>query len=233
MKYVAYYRVSSQKQGKSGLGLEAQRQAAKDFAGDDVVKEFIEVESGKHNDRPQLRKAIAYAKLTRSTLLIAKLDRLSRNLHFISTLMETKVNFVCCDMPTANRLTIHILAAVAEAEAKAISDRTKGALAAAKTRGTRLGAQIPAVRRALEQSRSQDKAAKAAARAHRAKDLEAYTEIMPEVWELREAGLSYQSIADHFNERRIPNKDGRPWNRQLVYALLKRYPSKRFLVQIM
>jgi len=232
MKYVAYYRVSTKRQGRSGLGLDAQRTAALGFAGDDIIKEFKEVETGKMADRPELRKAIAYAKLMKATLLIAKLDRLSRNLHFISTLMETKVNFVCCDNPTANRLTIHILAAVAEEEARAISERTKNSLNAARERGVKLGAANPAIRKALEKVRSQEIAGKAAAKAHRERDLEGYRDLMPEIWDLRQNGFSYQAIADHFNERKIPNKEGRPWNRQIVFKLLKRYPNARFFAPI-
>lgn len=232
MKYVAYYRVSTKRQGQSGLGLDAQRAAAQGFAGDDIIKEFKEVETGKMDDRPQLRAAIAYAKLMKATLLIAKLDRLSRNLAFISKLMETKVNFVCCDNPTANRLTIHILAAVAEEEARAISERTKNSLNAARERGVKLGAKNPKIRAALEKARSQEIAGKAAGKAHRERDLEGYRDLMPEIWDLRENGFSYQAIADHFNERKIPNKEGRPWNRQLVFKLLQRYPSARFFVPI-
>lgn len=139
--YVAYYRVSTRKQGQSGLGLEAQRKAVMDHlrSRDNVIAEFTEVESGKRKDRPALMEAIERARLTNSRLIVAKLDRLARNLHFITTLMEAKVKFVAADMPDANNLTVHILAAVAEAEALTISERTKVALAAAKARGRKLG----------------------------------------------------------------------------------------------
>jgi len=141
-KYVAYYRVSTDKQGRSGLGLEAQRQAVVDFIngnGNQVIAEFTEVESGKRNDRPKLAEAMHRAKVTGATLVIAKLDRLARNVHFISGLMESRVDFVAVDFPQANRLTVHLLAAVAEHEREAISQRTKDALAAAKKRGVKLG----------------------------------------------------------------------------------------------
>jgi len=145
-KFVSYLRVSTHRQGSSGLGLEAQRQGVLDYLngnGWELLQEFIEVESGKGSDalrkRPVLREAIAYAKKHKATLLVAKLDRLARNVHFISALMESKVEFTACDFPTANRLTIHILAAVAEFEREAISRRTKEALAAAKARGVKLG----------------------------------------------------------------------------------------------
>jgi hypothetical protein len=141
-KFVSYLRVSTERQGRSGLGLEAQRQAVYDYlnGGDwELIAEFVEVESGKRNDRPQLAKALAHAKATGAMMLIAKLDRLARNVAFIANLMESGVEFVACDMPMANRLTVHVLAAVAEHEAAAVSQRTKAALQAAKARGTRLG----------------------------------------------------------------------------------------------
>ncbi len=139
--FVAYYRVSTDKQGQSGLGLDAQRHAVASYLSGraDIVAEFTEVESGKKHDRPQLAAALAECRWRRAKLVIAKLDRLARNVYFISGLMESGVEFVAGDMPEANRLTLHILAAVAEHEREMISKRTKEALAVAKTRGTRLG----------------------------------------------------------------------------------------------
>jgi len=141
-KFISYLRVSTGKQGKSGLGLEAQRQAIETYLNGDNwehLKEFIEVESGKNNERPKLKEALEACKRTGSTLLIAKLDRLSRNVAFIANLMESGVEFVACDFPTANRLTIHILAAMAEYEREMISKRTREALKSAKVRGVQLG----------------------------------------------------------------------------------------------
>src|SRR4051812_34693876 len=141
-KWVAYYRVSTQKQGNSGLGLDAQRDAVLGYlnGGDwQLVAEFTEVESGKKNDRPELAKALATCRRIGATLIIAKLDRLARNVAFVSNLMEAGVEFVAVDMPMANKLTVHILAAVAEHEREMISARTKAALAAARARGVRLG----------------------------------------------------------------------------------------------
>ena len=138
-RFIAYYRVSTDKQGKSGLGLDAQRKAVIDYLDGGkwtLLDEFTEIESGKRNDRPELEKALAACKKHRAKLVIAKLDRLSRNLAFIAMLMDRKVDFVCCDNPTATKFTIHILAAV---EPDAISARTKAALAAAKANGKRLG----------------------------------------------------------------------------------------------
>ena len=136
-RYVAYYRVSRKVQGESGLGLEAQRRAVATYlkGGDgELVGEFEEVESGKRADRPALNAAMERCALTGSTLLIAKLDRLSRNLHFLTGLQERKIPFICCDQPNANEFTVHIYAAAAQQEAKAISDRTKAALASVRAR---------------------------------------------------------------------------------------------------
>jgi DNA invertase Pin-like site-specific DNA recombinase len=134
-RFVGYYRVSTAKQGASGLGLEAQREAVRRHATSArgvIVANFTEIESGKRNDRPQIAAALAACRARKATLVIAKLDRLARNVAFISNLMESGVDFVACDNPNANRLTIHILAAIAEHERAMISERTKAALAAAK-----------------------------------------------------------------------------------------------------
>src|SRR5712675_238621 len=141
-KFVAYLRVSTDKQGHSGLGIEAQRKAVNEYLNGGnwrLVQEYVEVESGERNDRPQLTAALAHAKATGAIVVIAKLDRLARNVAFISNLMESGVEFVAADMPMANRLTVHVLAAVAEHEREMISQRTQAALAAAKVRGVKLG----------------------------------------------------------------------------------------------
>jgi len=142
--YIAYYRVSTQRQGQSGLGLEAQRQAVTGYlAGRTLINEYTEVETGKGSNaldrRPELKAALAEAKRTKSTLIIAKLDRLARNVLFVSQLMEAGTPFICADMPEANELTLHIIAAMGQYERKLISERTKAALAAAKARGVKLG----------------------------------------------------------------------------------------------
>src|SRR6266404_9811627 len=140
--FVAYFRVSTDSQSISGLGLEAQREAVARHigaAGGTIVASFEEVESGKKNDRPQIAAALAVCRARHATLIIAKLDRLARNVAFISSLMESGVDFVAVDNPHATRLTIHILAAVAEHEREMISQRTIAALAAAKARGVKLG----------------------------------------------------------------------------------------------
>lgn len=148
-KFVAYYRVSTLRQGQSGLGLDAQRKTVAEYLNGgnwSLVEEFVEVESGsgkKH--RPQLEAAIAACKKHKATLIVAKLDRLYRNVHFVTKLMEDRIDFICCDMPEANKLTIHILAAVAEHEREVISERTKAALAALKARGAELGSPTPEI----------------------------------------------------------------------------------------
>jgi DNA invertase Pin-like site-specific DNA recombinase len=145
--FVAYLRVSTVRQGESGLGLEAQRTAVEAFArqhGGAILASFVEVETGKRSDRPELAKAMEAARKARARLLIAKLDRLARNVAFIANLMDADVDFLACDQPFASRLTLHILAAVAEDEARRISERTKAALQAAKARGRKLGSPIAA-----------------------------------------------------------------------------------------
>jgi DNA invertase Pin-like site-specific DNA recombinase len=144
--YIAYFRVSTVRQGESGLGLEAQRESVRRFlasqhaGAEQPVGEFTEIESGKRStNRPQLLAALAECKRLKATLVIAKLDRLARNVHFISGLMEAGVEFVAVDMPQANKLTVHIMAAMAEFEAQAISQRTKAGLAVLKVRGVQLG----------------------------------------------------------------------------------------------
>src|SRR5271163_2291731 len=139
---VAYYRVSTQKQGRSGLGLEAQQSTVRNHiekTNRKLVAELVEIESGTNPDRPKLSEALRLCRLTRSKLIVARLDRLARNVAFVSRLMEAGVDFEAVDFPQANRLTVHILAAVAEYEGRLISERIKAALAAAKARGVKLG----------------------------------------------------------------------------------------------
>lgn len=136
--FIAYFRVSTDRQGRSGLGLDAQREAVKSYVAGhgSIAEEFTEVESGKRNERPQLALALTACRRQSAVLVIARLDRLARNLAFIANLMESGVDFVAVDMPQANHLTMHILAAVAEDEGKRISTRTRDALAAAFLRGS-------------------------------------------------------------------------------------------------
>lgn len=140
--FTPYIRVSTSRQGASGLGLDAQREATQNFVnryGGVVDDVFVEIESGKKANRPELAKAIEHCKKTGSTLLVARLDRLARNLHFVTSLQQSKISFIAADNPDANSLVLHILASMAEYEAKLVSERTKAALRAAKARGTKLG----------------------------------------------------------------------------------------------
>lgn len=141
-KYISYLRVSTDRQGKSGLGLEAQRKQVNDFiasCGGSLMSEFIEIESGKNNDRVELGKAIRQSQLTGCKLVIAKLDRLSRSLHYITSLSESKIDFIVCDLPGCDQFTINLYGALAQREREMISQRTKSALESAKARGKVLG----------------------------------------------------------------------------------------------
>ena len=219
MKYVAYYRVSTQRQGTSGLGLDGQRAAVEAFVaarGGEVLAERIEVESGKRSDRPQLAEALAEAKRTGSVLLIAKLDRLARNVHFISGLLEAGVEVQAVDMPEASRLVLHIMAAVAEGEAAAISARTKAALAVAKGRGVKLGFAIES-----RAGQAAEASAKGVAVRRDAADWFA-GQVGPLAASLAAKGHSLRAIAAELNERGIATPRGKKWQANSVRNLLAR-----------
>jgi len=217
-KFVAYYRVSTQRQGRSGLGLEAQQTAVRDFLnGGDwrLVAEVTEVESGKRSDRPKLAEAVKLCRLHGAVLIIA--NRLARNVAFISNLMESGVEFHAVDFPQANRLTVHILAAVAEHEAKAISERTKAALAAAKRRGVKLGGyRGTTMTRAMRKAASEAITKRANARA---------ADLAPTIAELQAAGAtSLRAIAAGLKERGIPTSRGEgTWSATQVMRVLARW----------
>src|SRR3954468_20176647 len=205
--FVAYYRVSTDRQGQSGLGLEAQRSAVAGFVGTrELITEFTEIESGKRNDRPQLAAALDLCRRQRAMLVIAKLDRLARNVALIANLMESGVEFTAVDMPYANKLTLHILAAVAEHEREMISARTRAALAAAKARGVRLG-------RLDRETRHMRTARSAKIAAFRAS-------VLPEVRRLIGQGMSQRKIAAELTRRGLTTYAGRPWRVQHVNSLL-------------
>lgn len=217
--FVAYYRVSTARQGTSGLGLEAQQEAVRTYLnGGDwrLVGEFTEVESGKKSDRPELERALAACAAYRAKLVIAKLDRLSRDAHFLLGLDKAGVDFVACDMPHANRLTVGIMALVAEEEGKAISARTKAALAAAKARGVRLGGFRGVA--LSDVGRAASAASRAAAAAARASD------VLPIVEEVRSTGVtSLGSIAKALTDRGVPTaRGGGRWTAEQVRRLLAR-----------
>src|SRR5215467_11495350 len=216
-KFIAYFRVSTDKQGKSGLGLEAQRKAVLDYLDGgrwSLVQEFVEVESGKHNERPQLTAALAACKKFKAKLVIAKLDRLSRNLAFIAALMDSGVEFVAADNPHANRLTVHILAAVAKHERAAISERTKAALAAAKARGKRLGTPDP--KGAVKRMHAALKTKTAGFAAN----------VLPIIREIRFAGhTSNNAIATQLNARKVVTARGGKWTHVQVRQIVARAPN--------
>ena len=209
MRWISYLRVSTTKQGIAGLGIEAQRDAVTTFArarGGEILGEHLEVESGKRDDRPALTAAIAQAKRTGSILLIAKLDRLSRSVALISSLMEAKVEFQAVDMPDANRFVVHIMAAVAEYEREQISSRTKAALAAAKARGVRLGVHGRVL---ADQARA-----------------DALAFCMPleaDVRAIIAGGASnFREVAAGLNARGIPARQGGPWWASNTALMMKR-----------
>lgn len=218
-KFVSYLRVSTDKQGRSGLGLEAQRDAVSRYlnGGDwDLLEEFVEVESGKRDDRPQLTKALHLAKVTGATLIIAKLDRLSRDAHFLLGLQKAGVRFVAADMPEANETMVGFMAIMAEHERKMISRRTKEALAAAKRRGVKLGNPKGAAHLKGRGNKEAVAMIKAKAQA-RAEDL------APVIEHLKEQGISsIRAISDALNERSILTPRGKKWHPTSVARLLRR-----------
>lgn len=220
--YVAYYRVSTNRQGRSGLGLEAQEAAVHSFlhGQGEIVAEYVEVETGKRKDRPTLLKALAHARRIGATLIIAKLDRLARNVAFTAALMESGANFVACDNPHATRLTIHILAAVAEDEAMRISDRTKAALAAYKARGGKLGAHHPKCREISREAAKKGSPIGAERTAEEAR--KAYIDLLPTMQLFRNDGKSLRQIATHLNDEGHVTRKGRPWNATQVKRVLER-----------
>ncbi|MBV1690866.1 recombinase family protein [Novosphingobium sp. G106] len=221
MKAVLYFRVSTSSQGRSGLGLEAQREAVGKFClsrGCEVLAEFTEVESGKRDDRPELAKAMHRAEVTGSTLIIAKLDRLSRDAAFLLQLQKSGVRFMAADMPEACNLTVGILALVAQQEREAISARTKAALAAAKARGQRLGNPNGAapLRKAAKGNHAAVGALKEAADRHASK-------LRSVVEDIQGRGItSLQGIASELNELRMETPRGGKWYPTSVRNLLAR-----------
>ena len=221
MKIVTYHRVSTARQGISGLGLEAQAKAIEDFVrtrNGELLSSFTEVESGKNNDRPELEKALHLAKVTGAILLIAKLDRLSRNAAFLLTLRDSGVKFIAADMPDATDLTVGIMALVAQQEREAISKRTKEALAAAKARGTKLGNPngAAALLRAGKGNKAGVKAIQANADRHAA-------DLAPVISKLRAEGKSSLGMmATALNERGMLTPRGGRWHKSSVRNLMKR-----------
>ncbi len=221
--FVAYYRVSTQQQGRSGLGLEAQRSDVQHFIdaqGGRVVAEYQEVESGKRADRPQLARALERCKLTRSTLVVAKLDRLTRDVSFLCKLRDSGVEFVAVDNPTATQLTVTILIAVAEEERRLASVRTKAALQAAKARGVRLG--NPNGYMAFG-----DRSRAGATEALKNKANSFANGLASIVLPLKTQGLSLRKIADRLNADGIVTAHGKTWQANSVKRLLDRLEANQ------
>lgn len=218
-KFVAYMRVSTARQGKSGLGLEAQRDSVRQFVaqrgGKIIAPEFVEVESGKNNDRPELAKAIKRCRLTGATLVVAKLDRLSRNAAFLLTLRDSGVKFVAVDLPDANTLTVGVMASVAQYEREAISERTKKALAAARKRGVVLGGfreESPDI------ARFQKKAVRAVVEGANTRA----EEWRDTIEALQAEGLSLNAMAARLNDDGLPTSRGGAWTATAVKRVVAR-----------
>jgi DNA invertase Pin-like site-specific DNA recombinase len=213
--FIAYYRVSTARQGRSGLGLEAQREAVRSFLADGgdsrLIAEHVEVESGRKTNRPELQRALAACRLHSATLVIARLDRLARNAAFLLTLRDNGVEFIATDQPGANRMTVGILAMVAEYEAEAISARTRAALAAAKRRGTRLGTPENL------SSFARYKGAVASAKVRRAKAAQRKTDLAPIIDEIRQRGsMTLRGIAAALNAQGWTTARGGKWTASQV-----------------
>jgi DNA invertase Pin-like site-specific DNA recombinase len=219
-KYISYLRVSTQKQGASGLGLEAQRKDVENYLNGGrwkLIEEFVEVESGKNTDRKQLQNALRACRLHGATLLVAKLDRLARNAYFLLGLQQADVDFVACDMPAANKLTVGILAMVAEEEARLISARTKAALKAAKARGVRLGTPRNLTTKGRRKGNGLSHIVRAAHAAQRAQDL------VPTLAAIQSEGVtSLRQIAYALNDRGIPAPRRGQWSAVQVKRVLSR-----------
>ena len=218
MNFVAYFRVSTTKQGESGLGLDSQRGAVADYVsrsgGGIVLADFTDIESGAKDDRPELLKALRKCRLTGATLLIAKLDRLSRNRRFLMELADSKLNFVAVDMPEANSLTVGILACMADYERQLISERTKAALKAAKERGTVLGnPNLQAVRNS--DTTAAQAAWQATTAARRGEGREVCLELIAEHGE-----LSTRKLADHLNGAGYKTATGKQWSAPQVWRIM-------------
>ncbi len=213
---IPYYRVSTERQGESGLGLEAQQKSVHEFAKANrysLAQEFIEIESGVKSKRPVLQEALEACKREKAVLLIAKLDRLARNVAFISKLIESKVEFIAVDNPHANKLIVHIMAAFAEHERDQISSRTKDALKAAKARGVKLGS----FGRNILSKRNKEKSQKFAQK------------MKPIIERLKEEGFeTVREINDELNRLAIPTYHNQKWHLPTVHKILKSVEAKTF-----
>jgi DNA invertase Pin-like site-specific DNA recombinase len=214
-KYIGYYRVSTDKQGLDGNGMTAQRETVRRFVDGQrgaLEREFSEVESGRKTDeeRPQLAAALDYAKKAKATLVIAKLDRLARNAEFLLSLQNSNADFICCDCPNADRFTVGILALVAQRERELISERTRLGMAAAKTKGVKLGTPNP------------EKAVAAMVTANKSAKVEFAAKVFPIIEEIKSAGVStLRGICECLNRRGISTRNGKAWYPATVRNILK------------
>ena len=232
-QYVLYYRVSTKKRKKSRLDLEAQQITAHrfvEFNDGEIIAEYTEVETETNKrDRPMLREAASRAHSTGACLVIAKLDRLVWNMSFISALMESGVEFVCCDNQHANHLTLHVLAAMAQQHSRMISERTKAAMAEAKARGIPLGSHQSGHWEGREHRRGWKQMVKAASAQRTARAREVYASVMPRIKEMREAGRTLDEIAAALNADGHRTTAGTLFTHVSVWRLIKRYLGDEFL----
>jgi DNA invertase Pin-like site-specific DNA recombinase len=223
MKIIAYIRVSTKRQGRSGLGLEAQEASIREYmrnTGASRLATYTEVESGKTAERPELQKAIPHAKRSGATLVVAKLDRLSRNAAFLLTLQSAGLPMVFLDLPGANEFTVGVMALVAQHEAKLISERTKAALAAYKARGGVLGGSLPQCRNLTDKARRRGRGSASKVISEKARA--AYSDLLPTMLEWKAEGDTQQEIADKLNEAGHTTRRGCEWSQVQVMRVLER-----------
>jgi len=246
-RYVVYYRLSLLKPGRPGLGLDAQKAMFQTFLSSrpgEVLGEYTEIETGKtlrkSQKRVELQKAIAHARMANATLVIGRLDRLARNVAFISTLMESKLAFVCCDMPDVDNFTIHILAAVAEREGNLISERTSAALQALKARGGKLGSHREGhwdglakngngATRLERREIGLQKAHEVSREIIQEEMSQRYEPVVPWIREMREKGMTYQQILAELNGKGCLTRRGKPWNMATLHRVIRKYLGERYL----
>lgn len=233
-KFIAYLRVSTKRQGESGHGLEAQRTAITEYLNGgewELLAEFVEIESGKKNDRPKLQEALHLCQLTGATLIVAKLDRLSRDNHFITGLQKAGTKFIAADLPEANEMIIGMLAVIAQYERKLICDRTKAALKAAKERGPvyceRRGRMTNRIGSTFKENLKEDSAQlgrQLGAAANKAKADKFAASVIPIIQHHQTAGLDFAEVADKLNSSSIKTARGKTgtWTAKAVRHLQQR-----------
>lgn len=227
-KMIPYYRVSTKKQGKSGLGLAAQKKTAAEYAAANsgkIIAEFREVEAGPKCERPKLAEAIEQARLSKAILVIAKLEGLTRNIPFMSALKNSGVEFAACDNPHANRSSIEVLASMADWESMTTSRRSKDALAAAKARGTKLGSARPGHWKGREHLRGFKKGSEKSAKVRSQRAAAAYSFLVPRIKQMHGEGKSLSEIADALNNDGHQTTAAKPFTAVAVWRIIKRYGS--------